>query len=179
MKDNFSVCLHAVSTAGTRAFSMTKHPHFLVIFNSLYSPLASVPSCLKKKKKKKVMKRNRAAPSAKFRPTPLALRHRIFQMLKSYPCHPCPIFLNTAVSGEPLLKRDPSCGQRVGRKHLQQVPPDDARSSALCAGARVGVGEAAGVALTQEQGAPCLLSDWRFRRQNKDRTKLFATIFLP
>lgn len=45
MKDNFSVCLHAVSTAGTLAFSMTKHPHFLVIFNSLYSPLASVPSC--------------------------------------------------------------------------------------------------------------------------------------
>lgn len=44
-KINFSVCLHAVSTAGTLAFSMTKHPHFLVIFNSLYSPLASVPSC--------------------------------------------------------------------------------------------------------------------------------------
>lgn len=128
---------------------------------------------------KNVLKNRASAPSAKFRPTPRHFGVASSKCSRATRVTPAPYSLTRQYRGEPLLKRDPSCRQRVGRKHLQQVPPDEARSSALCAGARVGVGEAAGVALTQEQGAPCLLSDWRFRRQNKARTKLFATIFLP
>lgn len=59
-------------------------------------------------------------------------------------CHPCSIFLNVVVSREPLLMRNPSCGRCVGSKPLQQVPPDEAWSSVLCAWTGVGVGEAVG-----------------------------------
>lgn len=73
-----------------------------------------------------------SALSAKFHcSTPpigsLAPRRRICQTLKPpTPRRPCPIFLKMVVSGEPPLTCDPSCGRRVGRKNLQQVPPDEA-----------------------------------------------------
>lgn len=90
---------------------------------------------------------------------------------------PCPIFLKTAVSGESPLTCDPSCGRCVGRRNLQQVPPDEAWSAALCAWAGVGVGEATGVMLTREQGAPYRLSDWRVQTSKQAMYKIILDHF--
>lgn len=87
---------------------------------------------------------------------------------------------NSGIRGAPADARSFMETTR-GKKRWQQVPPDEAGSYVFCAGAGVGVGvgEAAGVTLTREPGAPCPLSDWRFRSQNKACTKLYSAIFLP
>lgn len=91
---------------------------------------------------------------------------------------PAPYSLTQRYRGSPCRRAilhvdDAWAANACNRCHPMRPDPP-----VLCAWSRVGVGEAAGVTLTREQGAAYPPSDWRFKRQNKAGTNLSWTIFL-